>query len=185
MELDQIKRYIQEILALEFADRDHEIQVNVGRVKSEMAARGVTISTITLSQLAEFFLGEFRARVDLIANHVIGRIELLGQRQGSDATIQSVALYTKIAGEQFALIDQAYEGSALTILAPLQSNMPAQIRELLTKRMTDYMRKNELTVEFEYKAAAMTASQKDVLLLRPAFFGMGVDLKALWNTYMK
>lgn len=185
MELNEIKRYIREILAIEFADRDHEIQVNVGRVKSDMAARGVTISTITLSQLAEFFLGEFRARVDLTANHVIAKIELLGQLQGSDATMQSVALYAEIAHKQFALIDQAYEGSALTILASIQGNMPAQIRELLTKRMTDYMRKNELTVEFEYKASAMTDSRKEFLLLRPAFFGIGVDLKALWNTYMK
>lgn len=185
MKLDEVKRYVLEILALEFADRDHEIQINVALVKADMAARGITISTITLTQLAAFFFEEFRARVDLIANHAIGKIGILRQQPENDATIQGVALYTQIAAEQFALINQAYEGSASTILASLQSNMPAQIRELLAKRMTDYMRKNELTVEFEYKASATTDPPKDVLLLRPAFFGMGVDLKALWNTYMK
>lgn len=185
MELDEIKRYVQEILVLEFADRDHEIQINVGRVKTDMAARGITISTITLNQLAEFFLGEFRARVDLIANHAIGKIGILRQHQENDVTIPGVALYTQIAAEQFKLIDQAYEGSASTILPSLLSNMPVQIRELLTKRMTDYMWKNELIVEFEYKASTPSDSQKDVLLLRPAFCGVGIDLKVLWDRYMK
>jgi hypothetical protein len=71
------------------------------------------------------------------------------------------------------------------IVASLQSNMPAQIRELLISRMNDHMKKNELTVEFEYRAYQSMESQNDILMLRPNISGIGVDLKELWNRYMR
>ena len=185
MEFSEIESYVQQILTLEFADRDQEIDTNVLRVKSDMAARGISISTITLNQMAEFFLGEFRARVNLIADHAIRRIGTLTEQPGSDATAQVVSLYKQLASQQFAHIERAYEAGASTIQASLLSSMPEQIREVLSKRMSDYMKKNELTVEYESKACRGSESQKDVLLLRPSFCGMGIDLKELWNRYMK
>ena len=185
MEFSEIESYVRQILNLEFADRDQEIQINVRRVKADMAARGISTSTITLNHLAEFFLGEFRARVNLIADHAIRRIGIVKEQQANDATAQIVALYKQLASQQFVLIERAYEDGASTIQATLLSSMPEQIREVLSKRMTDYMMKNELTVEYESKAYKDAESQKDILLLRPTFFGMGIDLKELWNRYMK
>ena len=41
MEFSEVETYVRQILALEFSDRDHEIQVNTTRVKANMVARGL------------------------------------------------------------------------------------------------------------------------------------------------
>src|SRR5688572_27028614 len=69
MDFDTIEKYVRQILTLEFNDRDHEIQTNTTKVKSEMNARGLVNSTITLTNLSAFFLAEFNARIDLIARN--------------------------------------------------------------------------------------------------------------------
>lgn len=53
MDFDEIEKYVQKIVALEFADRNHEIQIAITRVKGDMVARGITNSTITLNHFAE------------------------------------------------------------------------------------------------------------------------------------
>jgi hypothetical protein len=184
MDFDEIEKYVQEIVALEFADRNHEIQIAITRTKGEMAARGITNSTITLNHFAEFFLAEFKARVDFVASHAVGSIGKLNKKKNHDLTTNGVALYKQIASQQFTFVEQTYDSSASMILASLQGNMPAQIRELLIQRMNNHMKKKELTVEFEYSAYQSMDTQEDIFLLQPNISGIGIDLKELWNRYM-
>ena len=184
MDFDEIEKYVQKIVALEFADRNHEIQIAITRVKGDMLARGIMNSTITLNHFAEFFLAEFKARVDFVASHVVGNIGKLNKEKNHDITTNGVALYKEIASQQFTFVEQTYDSSASMIAASLQSNMPTQIRELLIRRMNDHMQKNELTVEFEYMAYQGMDIQKDIILLQPNVSGIGIDLKELWNRYM-
>lgn len=184
MDFDEIEKYVQKIVALEFADRNHEIQIAITRVKGDMVARGITNSTITLNHFAEFFLAEFKARVDFVTSHAVGSIGKLNKEKNHDVTTYGVALYKEIASQQFTFVEQTYDSSASMISASLQSNMPAQIRELLIRRMNDHMQKNELTVEFEYMTYQGMDIHKDILLLQPNVSGIGIDLKELWNRYM-
>lgn len=185
MEFDDIRKYIQEIAALEFSDRDREIQIAITRLNGDMAARKIEKSTITLTQFAEFFLAEFKARLDFVASLAVGSIKKLKKEKGANVTTKGVTLFKEISSQQLKSVEQTYDSNAATILASLQSNMPAQIRELLIGRMNDHMKKNELTVEFEYRAYQSMESQNDILVLRPNISGIGVDLKVLWNRYMR
>ena len=55
------------------------------------------------------------------------------------------------------------------------SNIDLEALELvLDSKYREHMKANGIPVTFE---------QKDVLLIKPAFMGMGVDLKALWNKW--
>lgn len=184
MEFSEVETYVRQILALEFSDRDHEIQVNTTRVKANMVARGLMNSTITLNNLSDFFLAEFKARIDLVAKCAVEKTKALKPAKGHDKAIDSVALFKAIASEQFSGIESAYNENAAPIAASLQSGIPTQIRQQLTHRMNSHMKKNELTIEFEYKAAG-NAGPKEILALRPTFYGVGIDLKELWNRYMR
>lgn len=184
MDFDTTEKYVRQILALEFDDRDQEIQANIISVKSEMNARNLVNSTITLTNLSAFFLAEFNARIDLIAGYATGRIGTMKASEEKDKTTQGVHLFCTIAAEQYSHIEKSYDAAAAPIIANLQSGMPTEIRQHMLKRMTAHMKKNELAVEFEYKTAEDTGP-KDVFVLRPTIYGAGVDLRELWNRYFR
>ena len=184
MDFDTTEKYVRQILTLEFDDRDHEIQTNTTKVKSEMNVRGLVNSTITLTNLSAFFLAEFNARIDFIAGHAIGPIGTIKASEGKDKTTQGVHLFRTIAAEQYSHIEKSYDVAAASIVATLQSGMPTEIRQHMLQRMTNHMKKNELAVEFEYKTAE-DIGPKEVFALRPTIYGVGVDLKELWNRYFR
>lgn len=181
MEYDELKSFVQRILDLEFCDRDHEIQVNATGLKAEMNSRGLLNSTITLSNLSEFFLAEFKARCDLIAQHAIGRIAILKTAEGSDKT--PLGLFRSIADEQLTRVLIEHDSISMPIASSLLSGMPVQIRDSMVQRMRDHMKQNELTVELECKAAT-SAKPSEVFVLKPSLYGIGVDLKELWKRFL-
>lgn len=184
MDFDTTEKYVRQILDLEFGDRDQDILTNTTQVKSEMNARGLMNSSITLTNLSAFFLAEFAARIDLIAQHAIGRIGKMTVEKGKDKTTQGVQLFRAIATEQYRRIEKSYDAAAAPIVATLQSEMPTEIRRNLLQRMSTHVKKNELMVEFEYKTGKDTGP-KEVFSLRPTIYGVSVDLKELWNRYFR
>jgi hypothetical protein len=184
MDFATTEKYVRQILTLEFDDRDQEIQTNIISVKSEMNARDLVNSTITLTNLSAFFLAEFNARIDLIAGYATGRIDTTTASEGKDKSTQGVHLFRTIAAEQYSHIEKSYDAAAALIIANLQSGMPTEIRQHMLQRMTAHMKKNELAVEFEYKTAEDTGP-KEVFILRPTIYGVGVDLKELWNKWFR
>ena len=182
MKFTEFEPYLHQILALEFGDRDHEIQINSTRLKEEMNARGMLHSTITLGNVADFLLAEFKARCGLVAEHVVGKLAVLKPADGSDKTSHGVPIFHSVATDQLAHIEKTYDSIAGPISVPLQSDMPAQIRQHLMQRMNDHRKKVELTVELECKAADSMGT-KEVFALRPTFYGVGIDLKELWKKF--
>lgn len=184
MDFDTVEKYVRQLLTFEFGDRDHEIQTNVVIVKSEMNSRGLLNSTMTLTNLSAFFLAEFKARVNLIAQHAIGRVGTVKVAEGQDKTTKGIGLFRAIASEQYTHIEKSYDAAAASIVVTLLSGMPMEIREHMCQRMTAHMKKSELAVEYEYKTAEDTGP-KEVFVLRPTIYGVGVDLKELWNRYFR
>ena len=62
--------------------------------------------------------------------------------------------------------------------------MPKEIRDHILARMTSHQERNALIVELDYKTAS-EKGPKEILVLKPGIWGMNVDLKELWNRYIK
>lgn len=182
MKFTEFEPYLRQILALEFGDRDHEIQVNSTRLKGETNARGILNSTVTLGNVADFLLAEFKARCGLVAEHVVGKLAVLKPPDGSDKTSHAVPIFRANATAQLAHIERTYDSIAEPIAASLQSAIPAEIRQHLMQRMNDHLKKVELTVELECKAVD-SMGKKEVFALRPTFYGVSIDLKELWRKF--
>lgn len=182
MQFNELSSQVQEILALEFSSRDRDIQSSVTGVKQKMNARGLLQSTVTIQSFADFFVAELRARLNLIADHVISALRSDGASSpGSTGAPAGLALFRSLAAEQYEIMQKAYDGSAEAIVTSLQSNMPDQIRNEMVEKMNELMKKLDLAVELEYKLSANPS--KEVLTLRPTIYGVGIDLKELWKKF--
>ena len=182
MKFDEFSLHAQQILSLEFSSRDRDIQSGVTSVKQNLNTRGLLHSTMTLQSLAEFFLAEFQARLELVAEHAISGLRSEGASSpGSTGVAVGVELFRSVAKEQLAALRNAYDESAKTVVASLQSNMPDQIRTDLIERMDTHMQKRILSVELEYKLAANRPNE--MVTLRPTIYGVGIDLKQLWKRF--
>ena len=137
MKFTDFEPYLHQILALEFRARDHEIQVNSTRLRQEMNARGMLNSTETLNNLADFLAVEFKTRCGLAAEFIVGKLAVLEPIDGRDMTSHCVPMFRTIAVEQSAHIQNIYDEIAGPIALPLQSRMPAELRQNLSKQMDD------------------------------------------------
>lgn len=182
MKFTDFELYLCQILALEFRARDHEIQANSTRLKQEMNAREILNSTVTLNNLADFLAVEFKTRCGLVAEFIIGKLAVLKPIDGHNMTSHCVPMFRTIAVEQSAHIQNIYDEIAGPIALPLQSRMPDEIRQNLSKQIGDHAKKVELMVELECKAAD-SMSSKEVFTLRPTLYGVGVDLKEPWKKF--
>ncbi|AMC35034.1 hypothetical protein [Janthinobacterium sp. B9-8] len=182
MTFTEFELYLRQIMGLDFGDRNHEIQVNFVRLQEEMIERGMLNSTITLRKVADFFLAEFKARCCLVEAHVVGKLAVLKPADGGDKTSYVVPIFNSVVMEQHAFIEKTYDSIVEPITACLPGGMPAQIREQWVQRMNNHMKKASLTVEFECKAADSMGT-KELFMLRPTIYGVGIDIKELLRKY--
>ena len=182
MKFEEFSVHAHQILALEFTGRDRDIQSGVTGVKQKLNARGALHSTMTVQSLAEFFLAEFEARLQLVAELISSALRSDdASNLGITGAPVGVELFHSVAAEQLNAIRNAYDDSAKPVVASLQSNLSDQIRTDLIERMHTYMQKRSLAVELEYKLAAN--QPKEMLTLRPTIYGVGIDLKELWKKF--
>jgi len=181
MEYADVESLLSGILTLEFGDRDYELDASAVRLKEEMNARGVLTSTMTLSQLSDFFVAEFKARCDLVAQYAIGKIGAV--KPSEDSGRKLLGLYRSASTDQLAKLTAKYDAIA-SITSSLQSGMLKEIRETMVQRMRNRMQRNDLMIELEHKVAT-DAKPTEVLVLKPTFYGVGVDLQALWKRYFR
>lgn len=182
MEFIDFVSMLTRILALEFGDRDHELDTSAVRLKGKMNARGVLTSTLTLQELSDFFVAEFKVRCDLIAQHIIGRIGTFKQTEVSSKPC--LDLFRSESEEQLARLVAKFDAIAAPISSSLQSAMPGEIRKAMLQRMKDHMQRNDLMVELEYKVATAVKLQ-EIFALKPTVYGVGIDLRALWRQYFR
>jgi len=77
MKIDPFTAAVDGILELEFKDRNLQIQVELTKIKGQMNSRGLVNSTVTLNNYADFYLGEFRERMDYLSQLLLGGIPKL------------------------------------------------------------------------------------------------------------
>lgn len=182
MKFDDYSLQVQKILRQEFNGRDRDIQTSVTLVKQKTNARGILHSTTTVQALADFFLAEFRARANLIAEHAISALRSDGASTlGNNEIPAGLALFRVLATRQVEVILAAYDDAVKIIITSLQSNMPDQIRSEIVERINELTQKLDLSVELEYKLSENPS--KEVLTLRPSIYGIGIDLKELWKRF--
>ena len=181
MKFNEYSEVAHRILALEFTDRDRDIQAGVTCVKQQLNARGVLHSTMTVQSLAEFFLAEFEARLQHVAEHATSALRSDDASiPGSTGAPVGVELFRSLAVEQLDVIRKAYDGSAEAVVASLQSNLPDQIRSNLLERMHTEMQKRGLAVEREYKLAVN--QPREMLTLRPTIYcSVRFLIEPKWN----
>lgn len=182
MEFVDFESMLTRILALEFGDRDRELDTSAVRLKGKMNARGVLASTLTLQELSTFFVAEFKARCDLIAQHIIGKIGTFKQTEASSK--RWLDLFRSESEEQLARLAAKFEAIAAPISSSLQSAMPDEIRNVMLQRMRDHMQRNDLMIELEDKVATAMKPQ-EIFALKPTVYGVGIDLRALWRRYFR
>ena len=181
MQFSEIESSVREILKLDFDERDREIHASVLGIKQEMINRGLIVSTMSAQSLAEFFFAEFKVRIDSIAERSLWALRSDDAMVDLNGVPAGRALFQTLANDQLTRLLTAYDSYVAPIVAPLQSNMPVQIRDRLVERTSGYMRRIDLAVDLEYKSHAGAA--KEVLTLRPTIYGVGVDLKELWKRF--
>ncbi len=181
-----LKHYLEEISALEFSERDLEIERSVAQEKGVMNSRDVLYSSMTVQALADFFAAEFRARCDFLKNFVVSHSGLMIRSDKVDAITAAKTLFQTKSFEQREKMMAFYQTSIEAVIEPLISDMPRQIEDAFAASMEARIKKNNLYVEVAYQAYANARTDPNpILMLQPNFNGIGVDLVELWNRYIK
>lgn len=182
-----LKHYLEQISALEFSERNTEIPRLVTQEKSAMNSRGILNSTITLQALAEFFAAEFLARCDFLKMFVISHPGLLELSKEADIVTEAKTLFQNSSFTERDGMKSLY-GSSIKIVNESLSNegMKNQIESNFEKKMEERINKNNLYVEVAYQEiVAANRAKKKIVILQPNFYGIGIDLRELWNRYIK
>lgn len=186
MHIEEFKHYLHKISDIEFSERNTEIQRCVISTKNDLASRGVLNSSITLQKLSIFFEKEFAVRCDFISSFCIKQIGKIDMVDNVEPVSTIKEIYQLIALKCREEIIELYKGSVSAIAGCLQSNFPDEIEEKLIGATQSRIQKNNLYVEFESKAFfSAKADSKSMFLLAPNFYGIGIDLRELWNRVFK
>lgn len=178
-----LKHYLEEIAALEFSERDVEIQKAVAREKGAMNARGVLHSSMTLQALAEFFVAEFALRCDFLREFVVSHSALCKEQ---DTVTTAKTLFQRECFEQRDKLKAAYMVAAKPIVESLSSDFPRLIEEGLNAGFETRIKKNNMYVEIAYQMLEAVKREKNpIFVLKPNFHGIGIDVEEVWKRYTK
>ena len=182
-----LKHYLEQVSALEFAERNEEIPRLVTLEKNSMNARGILNSTITLQAIADFFTAEFLARCDFLKTFIISHSNLLGRSGESDIVTEAKTLFQTCSFSERDSMKLLYTSSVKSISNGLQNEgMKNQIESGFVGSMEERIKKNNLYVEVAYQElSAASTVQKSVIILQPNIYGIGIDLVELWNRYIR
>jgi hypothetical protein len=187
VKFSELKMYLEEISALEFLARDFETTRLVARLKGELNSRGILISSITVQRLADFFYSEYEARSNFVMSFIISHAGKLDFGSEADLVTEAKTFFQSISKSVETKNKSIYDEAQSQIRSDLQNHtMLKEIDEGLMQKMENVLRKNNLYIELEYKACSeVKPAGKEVLLLRPSIYGIGVDLKELWAKIFK
>lgn len=186
MNFDEFNKYLVDISILEFQERNHEILQSVTRLKGEMNTRGMLDSSITLQLLSDFFCSEFIVRCDFLKNFIIDHVGKLDLTTCNDPVTKAKTFFQHLSFSEKNSLEAMYDGSASKVVGSLLGTHPTELRDLLQLRIDNSITKNNLYVELGFKSINDAKSAgKEVLILTPSFYGIGIDLKELWGKFFK
>ncbi len=187
MNFDEFEYYLRSISDNEFSERNREIQRGVLSVKSEMNARGLMNSSITLSKMGEFFEAEYQLRCGFIAEFIIAQIGKIEIDVSHDPVTRAKTLFQNLAMEEAKKFESIYDESTKQIRGSLtNTSIISQPKQSLMGVIDHCIKKNSLLVELEYKSCTNAMLKNgDILILKPSYKGIGIDLRALWKQIFK
>lgn len=182
-----LKHYIEQISSLEFSERNREIPRLITKEKTDMNARGVLNSTMTLEAVADFFSAEFLVRCDFLKNFIVSYPHLLGRDSKPDVVTAAKELFQSISFDEREKMKNLFKSSTKSIAESLSNEtMKKDIEERFVAKMDDRIEKNNLYVEVAFQEiAAPRANRNSAIILQPNFYGIGIDPIELWNRYVK
>ena len=122
MQFAYVASSTRQIVALEFEDRDREIQAGVVGIKQDMLNRGLFHSTMTAQSLSAFFNAEFQQRINLIAERALWALRSEGASAEVDGAPAGQALFRNLAQEQLTRLLASYDSCVEPVVKPLQFN---------------------------------------------------------------
>jgi len=148
-----------------------------------MNSRGILNSTITLESMADFFTVEYLTRCDFLKSFIINHSNSLRIDSSSDVVTDAKILFYNAASDEKNKIIDLYKEATKSITKSLQnSNMVQQIENLLLSEADAQIKKNNLYIEIAYKEiAAADTNKKHIIIFQPNIYGIGVNIKELWN----
>lgn len=182
-----LDHYLNEILQLEFSERNLEIPELVTRKMEEMNARGILHSGITLQNISEFFIGEFLARNDFIRDFIISNADIIEPKPDNDIITTAKMLFQESSYSLKESLVELYFSSVKKITESLQNkSMIGQLETNFHTKMENRIRKNNLYIEIAFQKEKLSKkTPKDILSIRPSIHGISIDLNELWNKMTK
>lgn len=186
MNFSKIQHYIKEIAKHEFADRDLELQKVVTKIKQEMNARNLLLSSITIQKLTEFLSEEFKCRCTYIKDLLIDSIDKLSHKEINDPIGKVKTLYQEISFSEKDKITAFYKQHCGDICESLSNkNMIKQLEDLMGDVAERSLQKNNLILHFEYDSVISKKTKTPIIFIKPSFMGASIDVMALWERYFK
>ena len=180
-----LKYYLEKISECEFTERDIEIPKLVNALKNTASAKGTFQSSHTLQVIAEFFAAEFVARCDFLKNFICTHANLFTKNIDHDIATNAKEEFQNYSLPEIEKIKNFYNDSVKPIGKNLSNDtMKKNIEQELINKMNACIRKNNLYIELTFMKITVTESNPPVTLLQPNFYGLGVDLRELWNRYL-
>ncbi|EGW20942.1 hypothetical protein [Methylobacter tundripaludum] len=153
-----------------------------------MNARGLLNSTITLERMADFFSAEFLARCDFLKDFIVSYSSLLDQESDSDVVTEAKSLFQNTSFAERNKMEVLYNSSTKSIAESLLSeSMKNEIKDRFLSTTDDRIKKNNLYIGLAFQEIATTKVNRTnaIIMLRPNFHGIGIDLVELWDRYIK
>ena len=116
-----LKHYLEQISALEFAERNAEISRLVTQEKDAMNTRGILVSTITIQAIADFFASEFLVRSDFLKTFIISHSNLLDRGKDKDVITEAKTLFQDSAFSEQDNMKSLYSSSVESIANALSN----------------------------------------------------------------
>lgn len=180
MNLDHAKEHLKRIIRAEFDERDTDLVMEITTVKQEMNRRGLLYSSITMQNLSKLFAIEFRERCIFVRDLILSSSEKVDFHGIADPVTEILIFFQEIIFFQRNNLMEIYNSSIKSIKdSLLSSSLCDEINSLLYDSFERLINKNNSIITYEYTAILTKAEKKEVIFIKPNFYGIQIDIKEL------
>lgn len=186
MKFAEYEKYINELSILEFSERDAQLKKQTLKVKQEMHSRGLQNSSMTKEKISELFLVEYSARSDFLVRFIsegIGRIKF--EISDDSASLVKILFQKNSKIQKEAILKHYFEACEKLNATSLSNALGVEIDKFLEDGIENRLVKNNLYLEYNFKSASEVKSGKSIWILTPNFYGVGLDIPALFDRIFK
>lgn len=186
MNFDCAKEYLKQIICAEFDERNTELVMGITTVKQEMNKRGLLPSSITLQNISELFTIEFRERCIFVRGLILSLAEKVDFKEISNPVTEVLTFFQDIIFLEKDNLLEIYNSSIKNIKdSLLPSNLSNEVDSLLHDSFVRLVNKNNAIITFEYTAIFTKTEKREIIVLKPNFYGIQIDIKKLIRKVFK